>query len=210
MSLIELVAAPDPDRDAIRAFLDGMSHAERVHATRSLPRTLFPVLYDMLAGGAPVTLNDMVPEGSEPFRVVRHHGINSLLMFRVFQKPMYRNNDGVICGRNVQFWAWLTGHGYFTVRVYDEGDPEREVVVDYINLPAEKPEGWPTIHHNARGLSYFVYRDTNDVMRQVSEHVTIGKALRNGKPIGAYFILVREDPEAALAGGETKALPAAS
>ena len=43
----------EPHRAAIAESLDGMTHAQRVHATRSLPRKLFAVLFDA-ASDAPV------------------------------------------------------------------------------------------------------------------------------------------------------------
>ena len=63
------------------------------------------------------------------------------------------------------------------------------------NVPEKPPEpaDWPKVRSNAGGLSYFVFRDLNDTLRRVSEHVTIGEAWRNGKNLHQYFILVRRD-----------------
>ncbi|MDF1562566.1 MAG: hypothetical protein P1V51_05965 [Deltaproteobacteria bacterium] len=207
MSLTELVLTGASERAAIRSLLDGMNHAGRVHATRALPRRLQGRLFDLLAGGDPLRVEDLMPAELPAGSVVRHHGVNSLPLFRIFQKPMYRSEEGVVGGRNVQPWAWFTGHGYFVVTGYPEGDPEREVLIDYTQLPPSRPEGWPPIRSNGRLFSRFVYHRMTDVMRRASEHVTVGKAIRGGEPFGSYFILVREDPGRALAGGERRALP---
>jgi hypothetical protein len=66
------------------------------------------------------------------------------------------------------------------------------VIFDYSDLPQQCPARWPTITDNARGVSYFVYRGLTDVMRKVSEHVSVGRAFRFGKPLPNYFVLVRQ------------------
>jgi hypothetical protein len=82
-----------------------------------------------------------------------------------------------------------TGPGYFVARE----DPARpEVLIDYREIPAEQPAGWPGLRSNERGLSRFVYGFMVDTLRRVSEHVTIGSAARNGRDLGSWFILCRE------------------
>lgn len=209
MTLQELLAPSAPDSAALASYLDGLSHRERLHAVRSLPRRLMARLYDVADRGTPLTLEDFAPSALDPLVPVRHHGINSLPLFRIFAKPMYRLSDGSVAGRNEQFWSWLVGPGYFTLRE-DSTAGKPGITLDYVALPQERPAGWPNTKSNAAGFSYFVFRGLNDVMRGVSSHVTIGKALRDGKDIGQYFILVREDPQAALSGAEPKALAAPS
>ena len=41
-------------------------------------------------------------------------------------------------------------------------------------------------------LARFIYHRTRDFMRGVSEHVTIGRATREGKPMDNWFVLCRE------------------
>ena len=69
-----------------------------------------------------------------------------------------------------------------------------EVDIDYRELPDVQPPGWPAIKSNERGLGRFVYGFMVDTLRRVSQHVTIGSAARNGKPIHSWFVLCREDP----------------
>ena len=42
-------------------------------------------------------------------------------------------------------------------------------------------------------LSRFVYYRTQDVLRGVSRHVTVGRATKGGKPMSAWFVLCRDD-----------------
>ena len=104
---------------------------------------------------------------------------------------MVRLEGGTITGRNVQWASFATGPGYFTVKSCEQEDCS--VLFDYVNLATTKPGDWPAVKPNSRGVSFFVFRGLTDHMRRVSEHVTIGKALRNGKDLGQFFMLVRED-----------------
>jgi hypothetical protein len=38
----------------------------------------------------------------------------------------------------------------------------------------------------------FVYNNTRDFMRRVSQHVSIGTAYKGDKALGAWFVLCRE------------------
>jgi hypothetical protein len=67
------------------------------------------------------------------------------------------------------------------------------VVVDYTRpLPRRAPPGLPPIVPNHARLSRFVYNGTVDVLRGVSERVTIGRATRGGRPLDNWFVLCRE------------------
>lgn len=190
MTLADLLRAESIDVAAIKAALDAMSHEARVVATRTLPRGLFAVLFDAVAGGPAPAPHQLVPPDFPAHQPICHRGVNNLPLFRIFEKPMFRLANGGIGGRNVQFWSWLTGPGYFAVHEPVAG--QTELLFDYVNLPASKPDAWPAIRSNSRGFSFFVFRGMSDYVRVVSEHVTIGKAFRNGKDQGTYFILVRE------------------
>ena len=64
-------------------------------------------------------------------------------------------------------------------------------MIDYRRLPPDRPPGWPAIIPNSARLSRFIYYLTVDVLRRVSDRVTIGRAYRNGRPMDAWFALVR-------------------
>ena len=158
--------------------LDKMTHDERVHATRSLPRADLAVLFAQAEGA-----RHLEPGSFWHGDTTHHIGTNNMPMARAFEKPIFRV-QGQLAGRNVQPWAWLTGPGYFTV--HRDQDCAGQVIFNYINVPPGAPS-------NARGMSYFVFRGLTDVMRGVSEHVTVGRAFRHGKPLPNYFVLVRRD-----------------
>jgi len=69
---------------------------------------------------------------------------------------------------------------------------DSEVLVDYLQLPPAKLPHWPTILPNSSRLSRFVYNGTQDVLRGVSQHVSIGRAMKAGKYLPAWFVLCRE------------------
>jgi hypothetical protein len=67
------------------------------------------------------------------------------------------------------------------------------VLVDYLRVPPERPDHWPPILPNSARLSKVVYNGTQDVLRGVSKHVTIGRATKGGKPMSAWFVLCRDE-----------------
>src|SRR5262245_49347781 len=83
----------------------------------------------------------------------------------------------------------FTGPGYFVAYVAPEGG----VHIDYRRTPSDRPASWPPILPNSARLSRFIYNGTVDVMRRVSTHVSIGRAMRDGKPMDAWFVLARRD-----------------
>jgi len=186
--------APVEPRRVAR-FLDGLAHAERVAAVRSLGRSEQRRLFDAVAGSLPLGLADLVPPASADLEPVRHYGRNTLPAFTLFEKRFCRpggadrQKPGELWGYNHQSTSWATGPGYF-VAVADPGRPE--VLIDYTRLPEGRAPGWPEIRPNARGLSRFVYGFMVDRLRRVSEHVTIGSAARHGRDLGSWFALCRE------------------
>jgi hypothetical protein len=52
-------------------------------------------------------------------------------------------------------------------------------------------DGWPAVLRNDQRLQRFVYHQTRDFMRRVSEHVSIGAAFKRERPLDHYFVLVR-------------------
>jgi hypothetical protein len=189
-----LAEQPAPPAE-IAGLLDGMTHAQRVDAVRSLGRSEQRRLYEAVDGFRPVRLEHLVPPSVQDFTPVRHYGKNTLPLFSHFEKRFCRPRGadavkpGELYGFNIQSMAPVTGPGYFVARE----DPNRpEVLVDYNAVPPEHPEGWPEIKRNERGLSRFVYGFMVDTLRGVSEHVSIGSAARKGADLGSWFILCRE------------------
>jgi hypothetical protein len=185
------------DRVAIARFLDGISHAERVAAVRALGRGEQRRLYDAVEGFRPLRLADLVPASVGDLAQVRHFGRNTLPAFTLFEKRFCRprgadpHKPDALYGYNFQALAPLTGPGYFVAHE----DPSRsEVLIDYREIPPDAPASWPPRRSNERGLGRFVYGFMVDTLRGVSQHVTIGSAARNGKPLGSWFVLCREDP----------------
>ena len=192
MELERALAGDTQDMLAVGEELDALTHRQRVDVTRVLSRQLQAILYAKAAHQPPLLLDAFVPPGLAPFRVVNHVGTNNLALARAFTKALYRLPDGAIGGRNVQPFSWLTGHGYFTVRGSDDAS-RGAVMIDYVALPKAVPQGWPLVVTNERFLSYFVYRGMKDYMRRVAQHVSVGRAVREGRDMPNYFVLVRED-----------------
>ena len=184
----------EPER--IRRFLDELSHRARVTAIRSLGSGELRSLYLGVDGFKSVTLEDLVPSTVGDLATVRHHGKNSLPVFTHFEKRICRPKGAdrepatELYGFNFQTLAPITGPGYFIAR---ESEDRPEVLIDYRGLPLEHPQGWPPLRSNERGLPRLVYGFLFDTLRGVSDHVTIGSAARNGKDLGSWFALCRED-----------------
>ena len=165
-------------------------------AARALGRNEQRRLYAAVDGFRPLALEDVVPPSVPDFEPVRHLGRNTLPAFTHFEKRFCRPRGAdarkpeALYGYNFQSLSPLTGPGYF-LAVTAPGRPE--VWVDYRRVPPDHPEGWPEIRSNERGLSRFVYGFMVDTLRGVSDHVTIGSAARNGKDLGSWFVLCRED-----------------
>jgi hypothetical protein len=186
MTLAELVSAEPVDVEAVARLLDGLTHAQRVAATRLLPRRAVRRLYAAAVGRTP-SLDALAPPGAPTLTGTRHLGTNDLITFRAFEKPMFRDRRGRVFGRNDQRWAWLTGPGYFEAK-----QSGGSVSLDYRALPDEVPDGWPRPRNNRRWFSFFVFRDLEDDLRAVSRHVVVGRASRAGKALPNHFVLVRE------------------
>jgi hypothetical protein len=185
------VRAEPPDRRAIAAFLDGLSHAERVEAISAMQGPgLQRRLYEAVKDSPCVTLADLVPASTPPLTEVIYEGKNSLPAFTRFQKRFCRPPGGAgsteLWGYNHQTLAWLTGPGYFVVH-----DHARGAGIDYREVPSKHPEGWPEIRDNGHGIARLVYGNMVDYMRRVSRDVFIGSAYRDAKERGNFFILCR-------------------
>jgi hypothetical protein len=179
----------------LAALLDGLGHEERIAWVRSVGRAEQRRLYEAAAGFLPLGLADLVPPTRAAGETVRHFGKNTLPAFTHFEKRFCRpegedpQRPARLFGFNFQSMSWLTGPGYYVAYA----DPDRpEVLIDYREVPPAAPAGWPPVRRNETGGARFVYGFMVDRLRRVSEHVTIGSAIRNGRELGSWFLLTRE------------------
>ena len=186
------IAAGAIDVTALAAELDAMRPETRIREVRNLGKTEQARLFDAAEGARPIVLADLVPVGIAPMVEVIHAGRNSLPMFRIFEKRFCRpaDDDAQLWGYNEHGARWMTGPGYFVARQHGDG----EVLVDYLEVPPEKPEEWPPIQPNSALRGRFVYGGMQDVLRGVSRHVSVGRARRKGKPLDNWFVCCRVDP----------------
>ena len=190
-SLRQLLHAARVDMPQVTSFLDGLSPAARLHATLELGGREQRALWLAAQRVHEITTEHLVPSGLAAETTVRHFGRNTLPAFTRFEKRFFRTAQGDTFGANFQTMSPLTGPGYFRVLARPE---QRELLLDSARagLPERGPAGWPAVVPNERGFSRFVYGFLVDHLRRVSEHVSIGEPVRNGKPLGSWFILCRE------------------
>jgi hypothetical protein len=194
---------PEIDLARIAHVLDGLGHSGRLDTIRGWDRPRQAALYDAAKGFHPIDLDHFVPKSVGPRTEVIHHGKNSLPAFTHFQKRFCRppSDEPVeLWGYNHQDLQTWTGPGYFVVHA---GDASGEVDIDYTRLPEHltppnggpptEPVGWPEVLPNSARLGRFVYYGTIDVMRGISNHVSIGRARRGKHWMDAWFVLCRED-----------------
>ena len=174
---------------ATARYLDELDGTARIRQVRGLSRREQARLFDAAEGARPVSLVDLVPADVPPLAEVIHHGRNSLPVFRTFEKRLCRppGDASVLWGYNEHGLRWVTGPGYFVAR--DPGNGE--VLLDYLEVPPDRPEGWPAVKPNSAGPSRFVYHRLQDVVRGVSRSVFVGRAAREGRPIDNWFVLCR-------------------
>jgi hypothetical protein len=173
---------------ALAGALDDLAEPDRLRAVAGLRRKELAALFEAAAENQPLRLTDLVPAKVPALTEVIHDGKNSLPMFTRFEKRVCRppGQDDELWGYNEQDLRAITGPGYFVIH-----SERHDVVVDYRRLPPEPPPGWPKILPNSARLSRFIYNGTVDVLRRVSEGVTIGRAYRQGKAMDNWFALVR-------------------
>jgi hypothetical protein len=188
--------------EAVAALLNGLSEDEKLGALRSLGRGAQRLLYRKAAPSRPLTLSDFVPATRVPLDAVRHAGTNTLPLpgsLRYFEKRFCRPEDGSarLFGYNESPFVGTIGPGFF-VAVPTAGKPEWErrggVVVDYFQIPdGPVAASFPPVVPNTKGLQRFVYHQTRDFMRRVSDRVTIGAAYKIEKALDHYFVLLALD-----------------
>ena len=192
LELKALLKTDDVDIDAIANLLDSMESDARVEAIRGLGKKAQVRLWNACEGRA-TSIEDVVPTSVGSAVEVIHAGKNSLPVFSKFEKRFCRveGDDTVLYGYNEGPTRKVIGPGYFVTSF----DADRgEVGINYYDVPPEDaslPAEWPAIRPNERGLSRFVYAQMIDYLRQVSAHVTIGRAVRKGKTTNNYFLLCR-------------------
>lgn len=191
MNLSELLSGADVKAEAVAKHVDGLAPEARVAECMALGKAAQARLWEVCADPArPIELEFLVPGDAPPLKPFPLEGKNSLPLFTRFRKVFYRTKDGKIGGYNDQSMGWITGPGYYITRA-TPGDPRGPVVIDYTMLPADKPEGWPAIRPNERGISSLVYGNMLDFLRRVSRDVVIGRAWKHGKETPNYFVLCR-------------------
>lgn len=200
MSLRDLLRDDDARIPAIAAYLDGLSHAERLAETRTLGRSAQRRLY-RAAGTGDLGLDHFVGPGVAPRTEVIHHGRNTLPLpggLRLFEKRFAKPEAGGdrLFGYNQSPFLHVIGPGFFVAvptagnKAWEERGP---VVIDYFQIPdGAVPDGWPKVVPNTKGLQVFVYNKTRDFMRRVSAHVTIGAAYKEENALDHYFILCKQ------------------
>ena len=200
MTLSEMINNGSTAAD-IGAHLDSLDAEQRWQEVSVLGRKLQRRLYQCVANTEPLDIDFFVPNEVQPLVPIRHRGRNTLPVpirkIRHFAKVFCRPEDksARLFGYNDSPTKALIGPGYFVALVSQTGWKERgTVVVDYWQTP-EGPvaEGWPVVVPNSKGLQRFVYHHTRDFMRRVSQHVSIGAAYKNNKPLDHYFVLCRQD-----------------
>ena len=189
--LKQLLAADPIDLTAVATHLDGLQHEQRVRQVREVPGSQQRRLFEAVRGWRSLTQEYYVPTAQPDRKFVRHLGKNSLPVFSHFEKRFARPEPGspVLWGYNYGPVMGIIGPGHFVMR---NGPGAGEVHVDYYSLPDESLDGAPPLKANDSGISTLVYGNMIDVLRGVSEHVSIGRAVKHGKDTPNYFLLCRE------------------
>ncbi|HEY8073927.1 MAG TPA: hypothetical protein VIF62_07455 [Labilithrix sp.] len=191
---VSVLLEPKIDLERLAEVLDGLGHEGRVHATRTWHKKRQSAIFEACKGRT-LDLDFLVPPSIGELVEVIHDGKNTLPMFTHFQKRFVRlpaGEEHKVGGYNEQSLSVFSGPGFFVCKNGD-GEHEGEIAIDYTHVPKHKPDSWPGIRDNEGGLAGVVYGGMVDYLRRVSNNVSIGHAWKNGKPIDAWFTLVRKD-----------------
>lgn len=185
-SLSSLVAR-GATRGDIEAHLDALPIRERLEQVLAVTGRDVGRLYDAVAGGPSLALEDIAPRTEKGTVILE--GRNSLPTFSSFQKRFAWVGD-VLVGYNHQTFSPITGPGYFVTRPPSgHGEHGSELYFDYTVSPPAEPPGWPAYKPNGRGFSRLVYADMIDYCRRVATGVLVGKAYKKGVSQNAWFTL---------------------
>lgn len=191
MTLAQLLRDPAVAPADLARHLDALEPARRLREALALTDREQARLFELVQGARRFTLDDLCPATRAPLDGVAHEGKNSLYAFTRFAKLFAMPDDG----RADERWGYnrtsalvstTVGPGYFVT--VQQGD---EVLVDYTRLPPKALLAAPPVLSNAARLSVFVYRNTKDVVRGVSTHVSIGRAWRGKRVLDNWFVLCR-------------------
>ncbi|CAN5721027.1 hypothetical protein BH11MYX2_BH11MYX2_27770 [soil metagenome] len=203
--LDRLIDAPHEGIQLIAIHLDALSPVERWHQVSGLGRDRQRMLFDKAAQARPIDFVHFVGT-AQPREEVIHDGVNTLPLppsLRRFQKrfclPPGQTATGTdrLAGYNEGPTRAIVGPGYF-VAIPTADRPawsaRGAVVVDYFQVPAASDivASWPPIVDNSWRLQRFVYDQTRDFMRRVSNHVSVGAAFRRERPLDHFFVLCRQ------------------
>ena len=207
---LSVLLEPTINFHRLREVLDGLGHVGRVETVRRWGKREQSRLYEAIKGHMPLTLDYFVPTTNDALMPVIHEGKNSLPAFSYFQKRFCKPKEKA-GDTKAELWGYnessavssmqvmpFIGPGYFCVHVPEGRDAtDGEIDIDYRKVPTAKPDSWPEIIPNEAKLGRFVYAGMVDVMRGLSDHVSIGRAMKGGKWMDAWFVLVREDSPSA-------------
>lgn len=195
MTLSQMLAGKQPDIAAIDTYLNGLPTLTRRAEVLALTGREQATLFAIAERHRRVTTESMVPATTPPLTGVAHHGKNSLPVFTGFAKVMCRPSPSLNVGdklwgynKNPFFVHHVVGPGFYVAYPHNDF----EYLVDYTMLPQERAADWPEIVPNTYRGSRFVFYGMQDVLRGVSEHVTIGRAMKAGKWLPNWFVLCRD------------------
>jgi hypothetical protein len=147
-----------------------------------------------------IEISDVLPDQIEPCQEVILSGMNTLPLpkdLKRFEKRVCvpKDRKDVLFGYNEGVTRKMIGPGYFVLKS-TKGNPKWEqrggLVVDYFEVPdSDVVAGWPEIKKNSQGLQFFVYNNTRDFLRKITDRVSIGVAYKKEKCLDHYFLLLR-------------------
>lgn len=182
--------------EAIAEHLDSLDAPTLRAQTLRLNRATQRLLYNKASNE--IEIGHFAPSNGKS---VIHAGRNTLPLpppFKSFEKVFHRptTESERLFGFNESPSRPMIGPGYFvaySTAGHDNWQERGGVVVDYYQGPdAPVPDGWPKVVPNSKGLQYFVYRNTRDFMRRVSDKVSVGAAYKGEKALDHYFVLLNE------------------
>jgi hypothetical protein len=192
-TLKEILQGTSASLEDVSSHLDRLEHEERIRQVVAINKSEQIRLWELAEKGEALTLEYLVPKSAKALQLFPFEGKNSLPIYTRFQKVFYRLSDGTIGGYNNSPARWLVGPGYYVAEMSWKNP--KEIAVNYLKLPKEKPADLPPIKDNMSGLTRFVYGGTVDFLRWVSKDVVIGRAYKQGeKEMPNWFVLCRKIP----------------